>query len=203
MSSAGDTPEQEGDLTPVAGSAVQPDVAALYERYADAMHASARKVLDPNSMDSDVGDAVSTVMKNLQAAHVRGQLENKDNWESYLRWSARNAALAIVRDRRAIDSLEEIDDSNSSSRIFHDRTEGMDPVADQVIQRFEERDVRAAITRAGFTDRQLYVLYGYFVRGMTHEQVGDWLGVSGQAVGRMRHRAQDKLRELLEGGDSR
>ena len=84
MSTAGDVPEQEGDPTPVASSAVQPDVAALYDRYADAMHASARKVLSPNSMDSDVGDAVSTVMKNLQVAHSRGQLENKDNWESYL-----------------------------------------------------------------------------------------------------------------------
>lgn len=203
MSTAGDVPEQEGDPTPVASSAVRPDVAPLYDRYADAMHASARKVLGPNSMDSDVGDAVSTVMKNLQVAHSRGQLENKDNWESYLRWSARNAALAIVQARRETDSLEEIDDSNGSSRIFYDRTEGMDPVADRVIQRFEERDARAAITRAGFTDRQMYVLYGYFVRGMTHEQIGDWLGVSGQAVGRMRHRLQDRLRELLEGGDSR
>lgn len=203
MNSARDMPEQDGDPTPVAGTAVQPDVAALYDRYADAMHASARKVLGPNSMNSDVGDAVSTVMKNLQVAHARGQLQNKDNWEPYLRWSARNAALAIVQKRRETDSLEEIDDSNSSSRIFGDRTEGLDPVAEQVIQRAEERDVRAAIARAGFTDRQLYVLYAYFVKDMTQEQIGDWLGVSGQAVGKMRRRAQDKLRQLLEGGDSR
>lgn len=202
MSSAADVPKQRGDPTPVAGSAMQPDVAALYERYADAMHASARGVLGPNSMDSDVGDAVSTVMKNLQAAHVRGHLENMDDWKPYLRRAARNAALGIVEARMNAASLDEIDDSNASSRIFHDRTVGMDPVAEQVIQRSEERDVRAAVARAGFTDRQMFVLDGYFVKGMTDEQIGDSLSVTGQAVGKMRRRAQDKLRELLKGGDS-
>ncbi len=202
MSSADDVPEQDSDPTPVACFAVQPDVAALYERYADAMHASARKVLGPNSMDSDIGDAVATVMRNLQAAHARGQLGNKDDWKPYLQWAARNEALRIAKARLRTASLEEIDDSNASSHIFHDRTEGMDPVAEQVIQRAEERDVRAAIARAGFSDRQMYVLFGYFVKGMTDEQIGDWLGVTSQAVGKMRRRAQDKLRELLEGGDS-
>lgn len=201
MSSANHTPDQDSDPSSVAGCAVQPDVAALYERYADVMHASARKVLGPNSMDSDVGDAVSTVIKNLLATHSRGQLTNKDDWQSYLRRAARNEAQRIVLARLRTASLDELDDSNASSRIFHDRTEGMDPVAEQVIQRADEHEVRAAIARAGLTDREMNVLYGYFEDGMTDAQIGDGLGVSGQAVGKMRRRAQDKLRELLEGGD--
>lgn len=202
MSSADDVHKQDGDPTGAVGFTVQPDVEALYHRHREAMFASARKVLGPNFMVSDAGDAVSIVMKNLQQAHSRGQLTNKDDWESYLRWSVRNAALAIVEARTGTDSLDAILETTDGSDTIHDRTEGLDPVAELVIERAEQRDVRAAIAQAGFTDRQLYALHAYFAKQMTDEQIGDWLGITGQAVGKMRRRSQSKLKDLMEGGES-
>ncbi len=202
MSSVDDVHEQDGDPTGVAGPVVQPDVAALYNRHKDAMRASAQKTLAPNSMSSDVDDAVSAVVVNLQNARSRGELHDKDDWEPYLRRSVRNAALVIVSTRAKTDSLDEVLETINGIDTFRDRTEGLDPVAEQVIERGEHQDVRAAISRAGLTDKQQHILCAYFTRGMTDEAIGDQLGVTGQAVGRMRRRAQNTLKAILEGGET-
>jgi RNA polymerase sigma factor (sigma-70 family) len=202
MNSADDVPEREGDRSLVTGFAVQPDVGALYDRYGDAMHASARKVLAAHSMESDAGDAVGVVVKRLVEAHTRGEVDHKDNWEPYLRRACRNEALRIAKKRLETGSLEELDDSNASSRHFLDRTQGLDPVAEQVMQWDAEREAGAAIAQAQLTDRQAYVVFCYFDKHMTDEQISAELGISRSAVSKARRAAQDKIERALQGGDS-
>jgi len=201
MSSADQRPTSDDDRDPVVGTRVQPDVAALYARFGGAMHASARKVLDAHSMRSDADDAVTIVIKRLLEAHSRGELDQKDDWEPYLRRACRNEALRIAKKRLEIGSLEELDDSNASTAHFLERSQGLDPVAEQVVQWAEERQAGAAVAEARLTDREAYVVYRYFTAGMTDEQISAELGVSRSAVSKTRRSAQNKIRRTLEGGE--
>src|SRR4051794_8336988 len=126
MSSADDEAEQGGDPSEVAGSAVQPDVGALYKRYVPIMRDSASKVFGAGAVSSDVDEAISVVVANLMNAHSRRTLGPKDNWEPYLRRSARNAALTIVKDRLKNVSLDAATDGAERSEKFDARTHPAD-----------------------------------------------------------------------------
>ena len=201
MSSADDT-TSGGDRNPVTDFPVQPDVAALYDRYGDAMYQSARKVLALHSMESDAGDAVGNVIKNLLQAHSKGQLEHKREWEPYLRKACRNEALNIVKKRLETSSLEELDDTNASSMHFLDRTQGLDPVSDEVAQQAEQREAGAAVARARLTHRQADVVFSYFTEGKTDEEISVELGITRTSVSKTRRTAQSKIAQVLQGGDS-
>lgn len=195
--------EGDGDRTTVADFSVQPDVAPLYLKHEKAMRGSARKAFGAGTVESDVDEAISRVFATLQEAHAAGRLRDKDDWKSYMRASARNAAYAIARERarerERVDSLDARREANNGEDQTLGSDDPLDPVGDEVIKNADVRDVRAAIAHAGFSDQQMYVLHASFARGMNDKQIGDWLGVSGQAVGKMRRRAQTKLGELLDG----
>lgn len=201
MSNADHEPPRGNDDAAAAGLGVQPDVAALYTRYGPAMLDSARRVLEAHSMGSDADDAVGVIVKRLLEAHAGGELDQKDSWEPYLRRASRNEALRIAKKRLGTGSLDELDDSNASqAHLLLDRTEGFDPVGEQVVQWAEERQAGAAISEARLTDREGYVVHRYFTDGRTDEQIGMELDISRSAVSKTRRSAQSKIRQIFEGG---
>lgn len=202
MSSADDVPESDGDPTPVASFAVQPDIAALYKRHREAMRDSACRVFGPRAVDSDVDEAVSAVISALVVAHSKGTLCEKENWEPYLRKSVQHAAVRIAKDRLTNDPLDPGTEDGERIEKFDPRTHAADPVADEVIKRAEWQAARDAIARAGLTNHEREILNVFLRTGMTDKLVGELYGVSGQAIGKTRRAAQRKLGRHLEGGDT-
>lgn len=181
---------------------VQADVAALYGRHYETMCDAALSVLAPNGLAREAEDAVHAVAFNLVRMRQRGRLTPREDWGGYLWKASRNEALKIVRDRRKSDSLDQhLEDEDGAGEQLAERTEGHDPVGEEIEQRDRAERLWEAMAQLALDQRSRRIVTGYYFFNMTDAQLGDELGISGQRVGVIRRGVQRKLAEQLRGGE--
>lgn len=176
---------------------VQLDVGALYLAHSDKLLGGALSVLKPEGLVSEAGEAVQTVVTNLQRMHFQGTLTPRDDWAAYLWRAASNEALKIVKQRKKTDSLDQKIEQAGAERC--DPARGLDPTAEQAEVRDSAARLGAALDK--LDPRGGRILCGYYLEDMTDAQLGEELNISGQRVGVIRRGVQERLVRLLEGGE--
>ncbi|MFW6773798.1 sigma-70 family RNA polymerase sigma factor [Nocardioides sp. CPCC 205120] len=152
-------------------------VATLFERYHPLAVAMAARRAGPGLADDLAATAFERILRLLREGRgprtaFRPYLAAAVNsaWVDHVR---RDARLVLVPDDEDLDPL-------------------LDPVPDGADERFELATVGTAF--AGLPPRWQHVLWHTAVEGMSHEDVGELLGISANAVGVLAHRAREGLR---------
>jgi len=172
--------------------AVQVDPEALYLQHHGVMHAAAREILG-TTYDSEIDNAVGQVMATLIAMHRKGSMPAADNWAAYLKRAARNAALAIVRERTKTTSPDRALDAGER---FPADTEP-DPVSDELLMRIRATEVHNAMDQ--LDARSNRIITGRYFEDLTDHALGGELDLTGQRIGQIRRAAERRLVELLRG----
>jgi RNA polymerase sigma factor (sigma-70 family) len=169
---------------PAAGGhpAEQPDVAALYARYREAMRRVAAAALAGTSVDPQ--DAVMRVIVNLQGMHATGALQGIDNWEAYLVRSVRNEAIGLAENAARERPVEDADLAVLLERMPSGPSEHV------VVERIEWQ------RRLDRLDpRKRAIIEGLFLEDLTLAQLGAQWGITPQRVGQLRDQAFREMRE--------
>jgi RNA polymerase sigma-70 factor, ECF subfamily len=126
---------------------------------------------------ADAEDVLQTVF--LRLARRTGDAEAMNNQESYLRRAAINAALDLIRSRKAERSVELTTDLAGEDR----------------------RDLRRALSvaLAQLPARSAEVFTLRFLEGFTNPEIAKMLGVSQVLVAVIVHRTRQQLRKALGG----
>jgi RNA polymerase sigma-70 factor, ECF subfamily len=126
---------------------------------------------------ADAEDVLQTVF--LRLLRKPEQFEAMENAESYLRRSAINAALDVIRTRRSTD-LTEVPDL--SSHTTHDFGELRDALA-RAIAQLKPRPAEVFALR--------------FIEGLSNPEIAKMLGISQVLVAVIVHRTRQQLRKEL------
>lgn len=167
----------------VGGSAAeQPDVAALYVRYREAMRRVAATALAGTGVDPQ--DAVMRVIGNLQAMHANDALHGIDNWEAYVVRSARNEAIGLAQMAARERPVEDDD-----LAVLLERTPCVTPEQSVV----EHVGWQRRLDR--LDPRKRAIIEGLFVDDLTLAQLAARCGITPQRVGQLRDQAFREMRE--------
>lgn len=152
----------------------------LYEAHQAMVFRTAHRITG-NAADAE--DVLQTVFLRLLKRDLTGEIENP---ESYLRRSAVNAALDIVRARQIDNSLE---------------LERM-PASGSCTELRDLRDtVRRALARLPERTAEMFALR--FFEGYTNPEIARMMGLSQIVVAVTVHRARKKLQQELKKGAAR
>jgi RNA polymerase sigma-70 factor (ECF subfamily) len=159
------------------------DTADLYRRYGDMVLSRCRVLLQN---DADAQDAAQAVF--LQVHRARDQFRGEAAPSTWLWKATTHTCLNWLRTRR---------------RRREDIVEELPWVAtDAMLDPVEVRDLLDAVLEGEDERTQMAVIY-HFVDGMTHDEVGEQLGLGGAAIRKriagFRERARARLpADLLE-----
>lgn len=137
------------------------DIDALYRRYGDLVLGRCRSLL---GNDADARDASQEVF--LRAHRHQASFRGDASPSTWLFRMATNHCLNVLRTRR---------------RRPEDGVDDLDSAPDTVIDRVELRDLVERLL-AGQDERTRECVVYHYADGMTHDEVGSLLGISGAAV---------------------
>ncbi len=157
------------------------DVAALYKRYGDMVYGRCLSLL---RNDADAVDATQEVF--LKAHRYAHRFEGRSKASTWLYRITTNHCLNVIRSRkrRPEDPVEEIEDHLPP------------PVGDSLLDRVAGAQL-VELLLSGWDERTQQCVVYHYLDGMTHDEVGELLGISGAAVrkrlGRFRKDSRDRL----------
>lgn len=156
----------------------QSEVGAQYQKYHQWLRDTAGRFFRSQSEDL-VNDAVGIVFVRLLAQADEGVLTDKgETWGPYLRRMVLNQCVDLIRQDVTFRNLASRDDPENPRHI--DR----DPIGDQVanddLVLRRQPEINDAV--ANLSQRQITLLERV-LDGQTNRQIGEALGISGQAVG--------------------
>lgn len=137
------------------------DIEALYRRYGDLVYGRCRTLL---GNEADAAEATQEVF--LRLFRYQDQFRGESSPSTWLFRVTTNHCLNALRSRR---------------RRPEDPVEELPPVGDTLLDRVELRDLLQTVLRDQDERTRECVVY-HFVDGMTHDEVGELLGLSGAAV---------------------
>jgi RNA polymerase sigma-70 factor (ECF subfamily) len=150
----------------------------MYEAHHNMVFRTAHRVTG-NAADAE--DVLQTVFLRLLRRDPASSAEI-DNPESYLRRSAVNAALDVVRSRRASNTLE---------------TENL-PASGSCTELRELRDsLRRALSKLPERTAEMFALR--FFEGYTNPEIAKMMGISQIVVAVTVHRARKRLQQEMKG----
>lgn len=142
------------------------DIGALYRRYGDMVYGRCLSLL---RNDADAIDATQEVF--LKAHRYASSFEGRSKPSTWLYRIATNHCLNVIRSRkrRPEDPVEEIEDHRPP------------PVGDSVLDRLAGSQL-VQVLLEGWDERTQQCVVYHYLDGMTHDEVGELLGISGAAV---------------------
>jgi len=136
-------------------------------------------------------EAVGLLFSHLLELVERGQLTDKgDAWRGYLRRAVLNRCVDLVRHETKSKKRFPPGDPDEQRITDHD------PLGDEVATHdlAERRQAKLDVGVAGLSERQATIL-GQVLSGRTNKEIGEELGISGQAVGAQLKTIIKKLHE--------
>jgi RNA polymerase sigma factor (sigma-70 family) len=156
----------------------QSDVGAQYKKYHQWLRDTAGRRF-PSQSEDLINDAVSIVFVRLLAQADEGVLTDKgENWRPYLRRTVLNQCVDLIRKDMTFRNTASTEDPRAPRHI--DRDPLGDQVADDDLVRRRQPKLNDAV--ANLSQRQVTLLEHVF-DGQTNKQIGEALGISGQAIG--------------------
>lgn len=137
------------------------DIEALYRRYGDVVYGRCRTLL---GNEADASEACQEVFLRLH--RYQDQFRGQASPSTYLFRMTTNHCLNVLRSRR---------------RRPEDPVEELPPVGDTVLDIVELRDLLHRLLAEQDERTRECVLYHY-ADGLTHDEVGELIGLSGAAV---------------------
>jgi RNA polymerase sigma-70 factor (ECF subfamily) len=179
-----ETPVPQAATRPIAEEA-GPDVGRIFREQASRVLAAAYRV---TGSAEDAEDVLQTVFTRLVRRDVASRLGNDPG--AYLHRSAVNAALDVVRSRRAA-RASSLDDA---ARGLAAPETGQ---ADRRLTSVEIRDaVRGALSTLSPRSAEIFVLR-YF-EGYDNHEIARMVGSSRSTIGVVLHRARERVREAID-----
>lgn len=185
-----DLAEGDGQGPLVARSCTQSDVAAQYAKYHQWLRDAACRRF-PSQSDDLINDAVSITFIHLLDQADKGELTDKgESWRPYLRRMVLNKCVDLIRRDIAFRKTASGEDPESPRHI------DPDPLGDEVANEDHVRRRQTKLNEAvaNLSQRQATILT-YVLDGWTNKQIGEALGISGQAVGQQLKTILNHLRE--------
>jgi RNA polymerase sigma factor (sigma-70 family) len=156
----------------------QSDVGAQYMKYHQWLRDTAVRRF-PSQSEDLINDAVSIVFVRLLAQASEGVLTDKgENWRPYLRRTVLNQCVDLIRKDMTFRNTASREDPRAPRHIDHDPLG--DQVADDDLVRRRQPKLNDAV--ANLSQRQVTLLE-HVLDGQTNKQIGEALGISGQAIG--------------------
>lgn len=177
--------------SPAARLCTKSDLAAQYARHHERLHQFAGSFFRGRRPEA-AEDAVMLVFTHLMDLAEKGELTDKGaTWEPYLRRAIRNRCIDIIREEKR--TREHFPPGDESKQ----RVVTLDPLGDAVSERDEAacRLNRLRVALAGLSDRHAVIIKLKFWDLLTDKQIGETLGISGQAVGQQLRTALKRLNE--------
>jgi RNA polymerase sigma factor (sigma-70 family) len=167
------------------------DVAAQYAQHHVGLRRVAMRVFDGKRPDA-ADQAVMEVFTKLLDLVRKGRLTDRgDSWGPYLRRAVHNSCISIIRkEKRDREHFPEGDPET-------ERPIDLDPLGDALAHDDETRRRRERLTIAfaALSDRQTTIIVHAFWDEWSNKQIGEALGISGQAVGQQLKTILKKLHE--------
>lgn len=164
----------------------QSDIAVQYKLNHEWLRRVAERFFDGKRPDL-ADEAIGLVFAHLLELVEENKLTNKgEGWRGYLRKAVLNRCVDLVRAEKKARERFPAGDSEESQFIDHDPV-GDYAAAEDLARRRQPR-LNAAVAK--LTDRQVMIVR-YVLNGYTNKQVGEELGISGQAVG-------DQLKTIIK-----
>lgn len=156
----------------------QSDVGAQYKKYHQWLRDTCARRF-PNQSQDVINDALSIVFVRLSAQADKGALTDKgENWGPFLRRMVLNQCVDLIRQDVTFRNTASREDPERPRYIDHDPLG--DQVADDDLVRRRQPKLNDAV--ANLSQRQVTLLE-HVLDGRTNKQIGEALGISGQAVG--------------------
>lgn len=166
------------------------DVAAQYAQHHQWLRDTARRRF-PSQTPDLLDDAVGVVFVRLLNQVDKGKLTDKgDRWRAYLRRMVLNSCVDLIRRDVRFRNVSSTDDPEIPHIIDHDPLG--DEVADDDLRRRRQPKLNEAVAK--LSERQVSILQ-YVMEGWTNKQIGERLGISGQAVGQQLKTIMNRLHE--------
>ena len=137
------------------------DVEALYRRYGDLVYGRCRTLL---GNEADAAEATQEAF--LRLLRYQDQFRGQASPSTYLFRMTTNHCLNVLRSKR---------------RRPEDPVEELPPVSDGLLDVVELRDLLRRLLRDQDDRTRECVIY-HFVDGLTHDEAGELMGISGAAV---------------------
>ncbi|MEX2142493.1 MAG: sigma-70 family RNA polymerase sigma factor [Pirellulales bacterium] len=155
----------------------------VYERYGSLVWATVYRILGNHAEALDCcQDVFAEVFDRCQAGEVR-------EWAAFLRWLATRRALDRLRRHRAESGYFE---ANGDLAVVPAATAGPDARAN-----FSELTDRLKRELSRLSPQQAEAFWLLSVEQMSYQEIAEQLGVEGNQVGVLVHRARRRLRESL------
>lgn len=154
------------------------DVAAQYQQHHEWLRRVASRHFSGRRPDL-ADEAISTVFIHLIELVEKMQLTDKgDKWRAYLRQMVLHRCVDLIRRENTFRKTFPEGDPEKPRIVDHDPL-GDDVASDDLAQR---RQARLDEALATLSERQTTIIR-FVLSGSTNKQIGDELGISGQAVG--------------------
>lgn len=166
------------------------DVAAQYARHHGQLETVARGYFQGRH-DDLADEAVGIVFARLLELVEKGKLTDKgDLWWFYLRRAVINRCVDLIR--REVKLRDRFPEGNPEKPRIVDH----DPLGDNIADDDQARTRQTKLNQAlvNLSDRQVTVLR-YALEGWTNKDIGEQLGISGQAVGQQLKTIVNQLHE--------
>jgi RNA polymerase sigma factor (sigma-70 family) len=174
----------------VARTCTRSDVAAQYAKYHQWLRDTAGRRFPSQSADL-INDAVSISFMHLLDQADKGELTDKgENWGPYLRRMVLNKCVDLIRSDMTFRKTASREDPESPRHV------DPDPLGDEVANDDLVRRRQAKLNKAvaNLNQRQTAILT-HLLDGWTNKQIGEALGITGQAVGQQLKTLINHLRE--------
>jgi RNA polymerase sigma-70 factor (ECF subfamily) len=167
---------------------VQPDWAALYVRYRDAMHRVAASVLREAGMADQANDVVQEAMTSLMSSPPA----NVRSGEAIMVTAAKRKAYDLLRSAAVRRAGPELGPE-------HDHADPAD-IAEEVVEQVDRQRARAVVWDglSVLDTRHRKVAWDFVALGRSRAEVAAALGVSPSRVSQMARRALEDLRRYVE-----
>lgn len=168
----------------------QSDVAARYEQHHERLRKAAGRYFQGKRPDL-VDEAIGIVFAHLMDLVEKGKLTDKDErWGGYLRRMVLNCCVDLVRREIKFRNTFPEGDPEKPRIIDHDPLG--DDISDDDLAR--RRQARLDEALANLSERQVTIVR-HVLEGWTNKQIGEELGISGQAVGQQLRTILNQLHE--------
>lgn len=168
----------------------QSDVAAQYQQHQERLRRVAGRYFQGGRADL-VDEAVGIVFVHLLDLVEKGKLTDKgDKWGGYLRRMVLNSCVDLIRREIKFRNTFPRGDPEKPRIVDHDPLG--DDIADDDLAR--RRQARLDEALANLSERQVTIVR-HLLKGWTNKQIGEELGISGQAVGQQLKTILNQLHE--------
>ena len=168
----------------------QSDVAAQYEQHHERLRKAAGQYFQGRRPDQ-VDDAIRIVFAHLLELVETGEFTDKgDRWGGYLRRMVLNCCVDLVRREIKFRNTFPEGDPEKPRIIDHDPLG--DVIADDDLARRRQAKLDDAL--ANLSESQVAIVR-HALEGWTNKQIGEELGITGQAVGQQLRTITNQLHE--------